>query len=300
MKMDNDIFDEIRKAMKNNPFPLIGAIAFGSRVKGMSTPHSDFDLLVAAEKINPKRQRRGEEILQIKRCLPFAPFDIILLSSKEIISNFRNHNPVFLDIAEDGIVILDRNDFLYSLIRETKDYIRKRGLSRWRGGWRFPVEQGSPAYLSKVTNKDFAMAMLKDGERDFIIAGKLMDEGFYDKSVYHSQQSVEKCMKAILIALGFFQKTHFVGKIMIEVLKEQKISELWKGKLTEVAEISESIEPEVTLSRYPGIRDDNLWLPVEEYEKEDAENASGKAEKVALVTKDFLKYWFGLDNKSDD
>jgi len=294
MTVCKDIFDEIKIAMENVtlPFNVLGAVAFGSRVKDRATPYSDFDLLIVADGINPRRHRRGEEILLIKRCLPSVPFDIILLSSEEVISNFKNHNPLFLDIAEEGIVILDKNNLLSSMISETRDYIKARGIKRLRDGWKFPVKQGIPTHLSKVTNKDFAAAMFKDGERDYLIAKKLIDEGFYDKSVYHSQQSIEKCLKSILIAFGVFQKTHFVGEILIEVLNEQKISEQWKEKLLKVAEISELIEPEVSLSRYPGIRDDALWLPFEEYEKEDAERATEKAEKVILVTEDFLKNWF--------
>jgi len=38
------------------------------------------------------------------------PLDILLLTPEEVISNFKNHNPLFLDIAEEGIIILDKND----------------------------------------------------------------------------------------------------------------------------------------------------------------------------------------------
>ncbi len=62
--------------------------------------------------------------------------------------------------------------------------------------------------------------------------------------------------------------------------------------LINTTEISESIEPEVSLSRYPGIIEDRLWLPFEEYEKQDAEKAMKKADKVLLIAKDFLDYWF--------
>ena len=62
--------------------------------------------------------------------------------------------------------------------------------------------------------------------------------------------------------------------------------------LINTTEISESIEPEVSLSRYPGIIEDRFWLPFEEYEKQDAEKAIKKADKVLLIVKDFLDYWF--------
>lgn len=62
--------------------------------------------------------------------------------------------------------------------------------------------------------------------------------------------------------------------------------------LINTTEISESIEPEVSLSRCPGIIEDRLWLPSEEYEIQDAEKAMKKADKVLLIAKDFLDYWF--------
>lgn len=292
--MNEDIFVKVKMVLEkiDIPFGIFGAIAFGSRVKGKATPYSDIDLLIVAKGINPKRHRRGSEIALIKHILPLFPFDILLLTPSEVISNFENHNPLFLDIAEDGIIIFDKNNFLKGLIAETRSYIEKRGIQRWKDGWKFPAKQGVATYLSKVSNKDFALAMLKDGERDYLIGKKLIQEGFYDKSVYHFQPSVEKCVKSILIAFGIFQKTHFVGEILIETLNTRDISESWKKKLEEIAEISVVIEPEVSLSRYLGIIDDGLWLPFEEYEKGDAENTHGKAEFALLITKDFLGYWF--------
>lgn len=294
--------DEIKTSLKKAslPFNISGAIVFGSRGKGEETPYSDFDLLIVAEGINLKRHRRGEEIVNLKQYLPLAPFDILLFFPQEVVSNFKNHNPLFLDIAEEGIILLDKNNFLEILINETKKYIKAKGIKRLKGGWEFPAEYGIVTYLSKVSNKDFSNAMFKDGERDYLIAEKLVNEEFYDKSVYHSQQSVEKCIKAILVALGIFQKTHFIGEVLIDILNKKDVSEPWKGKLLRIAKISEGIEPEVSLSRYPGIIDDNLWLPFEEYKKEDAEKARDKAENVLLVTKDFLSYWFPDKKDKED
>lgn len=292
--MEENILDEIKIRIEKAPFPfrVYGVLAFGSRVKEKAASHSDYDLLIVAEGVNPKRHRRGEEILLIKRCLPPLPFDILLFSTDEVISNFENHNPLFLDMAEEGVVISDRSNFLAPLINGTREYIKSKGIIKWKDGWRFPVKYRVATQLSKVTNRDFAMAMLQDGQRDHAIAKKLIEEGFHDKSVYHSQQSIEKCIKSVLIAFGIFQKTHFVGEVLGKFLKEQKMPESWKTSLLEAAEISETIEPEVSLSRYPGIRDDSLWLPFEEYEREDAEKAEEKAGKVLFITEDFLRYWF--------
>jgi hypothetical protein len=39
------------------------------------------------------------------------PLDLLLLTKGEVISNFENHNPLFLDIAAEGVVIFDEDSF---------------------------------------------------------------------------------------------------------------------------------------------------------------------------------------------
>jgi HEPN domain-containing protein/predicted nucleotidyltransferase len=292
--MDKDIFKDTLAALEEAelPFDITGVVVFGSRAKGKATPHSDIDLLIVADGINQRRHRRVEEIISIKRYLKGLPADILLLTRQEVKSNFRNHNPLFLDIAEDGIIVIDKDKFLENLMEETIEYIKQKGIKKLKEGWVFAVKPGVPTYLSRVSNKDFSLAMLKDGERDFLIGQKLLIDGFYDKAVYHFQQSVEKCIKSILIAMGIFQKTHFVGEILRASLKETEISDDWKNQLLEAAEISEGIEPEVSLSRYPSIMEDTLWLPFEEYEKEDADMAMEKGNKVLSIAKKFVDDWF--------
>jgi predicted nucleotidyltransferase len=109
-----DILREIEETLEgcHLPFDIRGMIAFGSRVRGEATPYSDLDILVVARGINPKLHRRGNEIMRIRRCLPAGPFDILLLTPEEAVSNFRNHNPLFLDIAMEGIILLDRDALL--------------------------------------------------------------------------------------------------------------------------------------------------------------------------------------------
>ena len=70
--------------------------------------------------------------------------------------------------------------------------------------------------------------------------------------------------------------------------------------MLKAAEISESIEAEATLSRYPGIIDDALWLPSAEYELEDAEGARGKAEEALRVAHAFVDDWFTRPGSKTD
>ena len=291
--MEQVLATKIRQALKQLPrLEVIGAILFGSMARGTATASSDVDLLVVCQGINVKRHRRGAEVAELKQHLPGVPLDMLLLTPQEVEANFRNHNPLFLDMAAEGVVLIDDHAWLERLIEETREYVRRRGIKKTDTGWIFPVERGVPTYLSVVSNRDFALAMLKDGERDYLISLSLIDGGYYDKAVYHWQQAVEKCVKAMLIAMGIFHKTHFVGGILRATLSETIVPAEWREELGTLAHISESLEPEVSLSRYPGIMQDRLWLPFDEYEQQDAEQAKAKAAHVVTTAQRFVEAWF--------
>ncbi len=288
----------IRSALENAslPFKILAAVLFGSRAKGQGETSSDTDLLVVAEEIRDKRQERADEIVLIRKKLPVSGADVLLLTPEEARSNFENHNPLFLDIAEEGILLFDEAGSIRRLLEETRSYIRRRGIKRYRGGWMFPVEQGKPTPLSGVTNEDFSRAMLKDGGRDLEIGKQLTLGAFYDKAVYHFQQAVEKAVKGSLIALGVFQRTHFVGEILKDTVQAKALPDPWGNRLLEAGRISEKMEPQVSLSRYPGIHEDRLWLPSEEYGEEEAREAWSNAEAAFTIAREFVAYWFGTSS----
>lgn len=295
------IIDQIRNAFRSPrlPFRLRGAVVFGSYAKGVASPDSDIDLLVVADGIHPLRQRREKEIVALKHLLPFHPLDILLLTPEEVHANFRNHNPLFLDIAEEGILIRDERHRLENLMQETRSYIRRKGIQRFGDGWYFPGKKGVPTPLSKVSNADLANAMLHDGQRDFEIGRRLLEERYYDKAVYHFQQAVEKGVKAILAALGVFQRTHYVATVLRRVVQDVTSPKEWKQRLLDMADISETMEPQVSLSRYPGIIEDTLWIPADEYGLEDAQSAYEKAARVLQTGAMFLEHWFSKSSKED-
>jgi HEPN domain-containing protein/predicted nucleotidyltransferase len=298
--MGYSLTTKIRNALQKSQRPeVVGAILFGSMVKGTATASSDVDLLVVCHGLDPKRHRRGKESAEIKQQLPAVPLDLLLLTPQEVESNFHNHNPLFLDMAAEGIVLIDAQGWLENLLAETRDYVQRRGIKKTENGWIFPVERGVPTYLSQVSNKDFSLAMLRDGERDYLISLCLIDAGYYDKAVYHCQQAVEKCVKAMLIAMGIFHKTHFVGEILRTTVSEPIVPAEWHEEIRTLADISASLEPEVNLSRYPGILQDHLWLPFDEYADQDAAQAKEQAAHVVATAKRFVEAWFSGSGKSD-
>ncbi|MGA1841525.1 MAG: HEPN domain-containing protein [bacterium] len=287
------IREEIIEKIKTLPIKIKGAAIYGSIARRAQKKESDIDLLIVSDTINPRRNKRGKEIAAIKEWFSLDfPMDILLLTTNECLSNFRNHNPLFLDIAWEGIILWDEDDFLKSMIEETRAYISEKKIRKLDDGWVFPVPDRTSILLSNVSNKDFAMAMFKDGERDFEIGLNILEDGYFDKSVYHFQQSLEKAVKAILICFGIFKKTHFVGEILVKELEARELNNGWKKKLLQVARASSEIEPEVTWSRYPGIDEDALWIPYEEYTSDDAKEIKEKCEKAIGITKKFLKWWF--------
>jgi len=101
-----DIKNTIVSQIKYLPFKIKACVLYGSFARGSQTPDSDIDVLFVSDEVNPKKHRRGQETASIKTCFSLGlPLDILLLTAKECISNFRNHNPLFLDIAWEGIIL---------------------------------------------------------------------------------------------------------------------------------------------------------------------------------------------------
>lgn len=293
VKIAMDIKDKITDGFKTLSIKIRSAVIYGSWVSGKQTKDSDIDILLISDEINSRKHKRGNEIAAIKERLSVDfPLDILLMTTNECLSNFRNHNPLFLDIAWEGIILLDEGGFLKALVQNTRRYISESRIEKLEDGWRFPVKDRTPVYLSNVSNKDFAKAMLTDGERDFEIGLRILEGDYFDKATYHFQQSIEKAVKAVLICFGIFKKTHFVGEILLKELEKRELDDKWKEKLAQIAKASSEIEPEVTWSRYPAIDDDVLWLPYEEYTQDDANEIKEKCEDAVSAAREFFEWWF--------
>lgn len=288
-----EITTVISRKIQELPFKIVACALFGSWAKGNARKESDVDLLIVMDKVYPEREKRIPDIIQIKRVLaPDFPLDILLMTRKECQDNFRNHNPLFLDIAIEGVILFDTDRFLQNLIEETKAYIREKGLIRLPDGWQFPVRYREATPLSQVTNRDFAKAMLCDGQRDFASGTILAKAGYFEKAVYHFQQATEKAIKSVLMAFGAFTKSHFVSQDLRNIARKQPIDEEWKKKLTLIATIGEAIEPEVTLSRYPTLNGSHLSIPYEEYTLDDAQKAQEQAGTALKIAEAFFNWWF--------
>ena len=131
-----------KKVRKLSGIEIVSLAIFGSVARRENSADSDIDLLIVAEGIAKKRIQRIPDMIKIKRELNLEfPPDILLVSKDECQSNFRNHNPLYLDIAFDAEIIYDDTGFLKNLIEETREYVNSNNIRRGVSSWSFPVKE---------------------------------------------------------------------------------------------------------------------------------------------------------------
>ncbi|MGH7331457.1 MAG: nucleotidyltransferase domain-containing protein [Candidatus Rokuibacteriota bacterium] len=111
---------------------LISLVLFGSVARGQARPASDIDLVVVAEGLPRSLAERRRPFLQAweraraARGLPHVEWNLITKSPQEA----RVHSPLYLDIVEDGIVILDRGGVVGGVLVAMKARMRALGSRR--------------------------------------------------------------------------------------------------------------------------------------------------------------------------
>lgn len=110
---------------------LLAVVLFGSRARGEAAPESDWDLLVIARNLPPKALARH---LYLKTVLPEAWRGRVSLLAKTP-QDFEARLPsLYLDIALDGIVLFDRQDYIGRRLEWVRQQIKRHGLKRQRLG----------------------------------------------------------------------------------------------------------------------------------------------------------------------
>ncbi len=108
---------------------LVAVVLFGSRARGEAREGSDWDVLVIA---NSLPGRTLERAIWLKRMLPAAyRGEISLLAStpEEFMSSLPD---LYLDIASDGVILYDTDDFMAERLRSLQGLIHRKGLRRER------------------------------------------------------------------------------------------------------------------------------------------------------------------------
>jgi hypothetical protein len=122
--------DEATKAlMELLDDDLIAVVLYGSWARGEARPGSDVDLLVIAQNLPEHRFDRSRFLHQVVvgRCP--LPVSILAKEPAQLESHFAS---LYLDIALDGIVLYDTEDYIAPKLDRIRQIIEEAGLYRTR------------------------------------------------------------------------------------------------------------------------------------------------------------------------
>ena len=111
---------------------LISLVLFGSVARGRARDSSDIDLVVIAEGFPSSLRDRRRPLLALwetaraARGLPAMTWNLVTKSREEA----SYHTPLYLDIVEDGVLILDREGFFEKILHEMRQRMRALGSRR--------------------------------------------------------------------------------------------------------------------------------------------------------------------------
>ena len=125
---------------------LIAVVEFGSYARGDFDDSSDIDLFAIIEGL-PQRHFERATLLSSVITPHFSRRITIIAKTKgEFLSTFP---PIYLDLALDGKVLYDTQDFIKQRLTEIKSIIQESGLFRekkgdrhYRWDWRLPPKKG--------------------------------------------------------------------------------------------------------------------------------------------------------------
>ncbi len=133
--------------------------------------------------------------------------------------------------------------------------------------------------------KNIFDALMIEAYSDIRSAKLLLDGAEFSRSIYHSQQAVEKAMKACLVLTGAI------------ITDDHWVSDRFKQAFPEMPDIynlirdSKYLERQAIKSRYPLFTNPEkpIWIPSREYNNYDANDAYKKATKILKNITQFLK-----------
>lgn len=106
---------------------FIALALFGSQARGQATPASDWDLLLIARNLPEKHLSRH---LFLKKSVPESHRGAVTLIAKTP-TEFEAALPsLYLDIAIDGLILHDTNQYLTTRLNHLRRLIQKQGLYR--------------------------------------------------------------------------------------------------------------------------------------------------------------------------
>lgn len=143
--------------------------------------------------------------------------------------------------------------------------------------------------------KDFALAFWKTARDDIGRAEDAMREKAYSYVVFHSQQCIEKAVKALLEMKEIFSKDHDISDIFtIYILKPEKVEDQRKI-FYDILDSLDWFKGKWSASRYPFIKGGKVVTPSEDFTEIEASFALSRARFVFSEITSLLKTEYMLD-----
>ncbi|RMG24139.1 MAG: nucleotidyltransferase domain-containing protein [Methanobacteriota archaeon] len=122
------ILTGLRQRLGDN---LISVVLFGSRARGDEEPTSDWDLLIIARDL-PKHFM--ERYWLIKEALPVEWRGLTSILARTPREFEATLPPLYLDIAIDGKILYDKNNYVQTRLSALRRLIKRKGLLREKQG----------------------------------------------------------------------------------------------------------------------------------------------------------------------
>ena len=141
--------------------------------------------------------------------------------------------------------------------------------------------------------RDFALAFWKIARDDLGRAQDAMQEKAFSYVVFHSQQCVEKIVKALLEMKEIFSRDHDVSDLFVlYFIKPEKMDDQRKV-FYNILDSLEWFKGKWSASRYPFIKDGKVVTPSEDFTEIEASIALTRAKSVfyeitSLLKKDYM------------
>ncbi|MFN3604040.1 MAG: nucleotidyltransferase family protein [Leptonema sp. (in: bacteria)] len=126
---------------------LISLVLFGSVARKKFTETSDIDVLIIVSALPNNRFARNIEFLEVENSLKknlnhlgLRQMEISpILKTKEEV---QIGSPLFIDMIEDAIILFDRHNFFFSILKNLQNRLKQLGAERiWRGNsWHWKLK----------------------------------------------------------------------------------------------------------------------------------------------------------------